>query len=234
MGLFPVPDESLPIVWQNTIVDIEPTSRYSDEARPSDTATVNTTLVLKEPLGGRHQFLVPGLYEQFVTLRSMSDETPATANLVTQEAPQYDELVERLRRQGEAAGGDEEAIDLILRKMKRVHVIELELAEGSRLIRFFTRMPLVQEDDGTYKFSMFAPYEFARFEGKGDFSVLVLLPRAARGYEEGPLFDVKIRSWSDTPEPQVFGQGDLPALGGRAAVSWYWQKDPRLEIIYGY
>jgi len=230
VSMLPVPEERIPIVWQNTVVDIEPTSRYGPKGTP-DTATINTSMLLDVRSGGRVQFLAPGHYER-----------DAAAGLGGEPASESPEVVESgqaafrdlLARFAEMRRAQTEAADRLLGKVRRFHRFSLELGEGHRIVRYFARLPIIEEEDGSYRFSAVYPLEFAELAKGGDFSVVVLLPRTARGYEDAPTYDVKLTETSREPAPTVFGDGDRESLGERVAVSWYWRADPTLEVRYVY
>lgn len=229
MSLLPVPEEPLPIVWQNSVVDIEPTSRYGPGGTP-DTASVNTTLVLDVSKKGPVTFLAPGHWEEEASARTLGEGAGQRADLVTRDHPDFDGLLQRLRSLQDRITDDTERA---LGKVKRFHRFTIELDEGSRVLRFFSRLPIVREDDGTYKFSMIVPVEFVRMVKGGDFSVLALLPRDARDYPSPPKYGVKLVKWFKGANARVFGR-DKDDLGGRTAVTWTWRVDPVIDLSWLY
>lgn len=57
-----LPDEpKVDIVWQNTVVDIEPTSRFRDPVGGADTAHVSVTMLLARPAGDELKEFLDGL-----------------------------------------------------------------------------------------------------------------------------------------------------------------------------
>lgn len=232
MAIFPVPEKRTPLTWQNSVVDIEPTSRYGPEGAP-DTASVNTTLVFAEPIGGPFDLLVPGHYEAEASARVEGQETRVTGEPIARGEAGFDEAVGVLKGLSQETSSPTEHVDFLLGKLRQIHRLRMEGAEGRRVVRFFTRLPLIEEPDGSYKFSMIAPVEFAELVPGGDFTVTAMLPRDA-DYDAEPRYRVELKSFSKEANPQVFGDDDAPALGGRKAVSWYWKQDPEVVIVFGY
>lgn len=238
MALIPVPETPLPIVWQNTVVDLEPSSRYGPEGTP-DTASVNTTMVLVNPHPEPQEisFLAPGHYEAEASARELGTEQGQRAEAIPQDDPRFGELVGVLQGLQEQLAADAARVQALLDKVRQFHRFTLELGPGNRVVRFFTRLPVIREQDGTYKFSEVVPAQFTQLVTHGDFSVVVLLPRAAQGYDQPPTYNVVLKEWSTEVTTQVFGDPNnpsLPALAGRAAVTWYWRQDPVLFVRYEY
>jgi hypothetical protein len=234
MALIPIPAQPLPIVWQNTVVDIEPTSRYGTPGETPDTASINTTLVLQNPHPGPVQFIVPGHHEAEASARPLGEAEGQRADLVAQGDPRFADLMsqlEELQRQLQADAG---RVQALLEKVKQFHSFQLELGQGNRIVRFFTRLPIIREPDESYKFSELVPREFTQLITHGDFSVVVFPPRSAEGYDQPPLYKVELLEWSTDVETQVFGRDALPAVGRRLAVSWWWRNDPLLTVRYRY
>lgn len=121
----------------------------------------------------------------------------------------------------------------MLEKVRQFHRFQLDLSEGNRIVRFFTRLPVIQEPDGAYKFSELVTREFTQLMTHGDLSVIVLLPRPAQGYDVPPLYNVQLLR-REPADAQVFGEGQLPAPAQRMAVTWYWRHDPLLTVRYQY
>jgi len=237
MSLIPIPEQPLPIVWQNTIVDIEATSRYPKEGETApDTASINTTICLvnPQPEPQRVTFVAPGHYEAEASARELGTPTGVRAEEVVPGTEAFDELIARLQALSEelkTAGAQAQELIERTKKFQRFH---LELMPGGRIIRFFTRLPVIQEPDGTYKFSELVPRQFARLEGRADFSVVVFLPRDSEGYANVPAYQIELLDWTKEPAPQIFGRDGVPLVAQRQAAAWYWRQDPVLQVIYRY
>jgi len=234
MALAPVTEEPVPIVWENTVVDIEPTSQLGAEASP-DTASINTTLLLDVPKPGPVSFIAPGHWEDEVMARPFG-RSPGMkpAEVVQRGEATFAELVERFSAMRRRRDADDARVERMLRKVRRFHRFSLELDAGRRLVRFFTRLPIIQEDDESYKFSGIYPVEFTELAKDGDFSVVVLLPRNATGYTGTPNYLVRLVDATPDPEPTILDGKRHPAPGERIAVSWYWRVDPILDVRYVY
>lgn len=237
MSLIAIPEQPLPILWQNTVVDIEATSRYPKQGETiPDTASINTTICLVNPQPEPQSvvFVAPGHHEAEASARELGDPTGVKAEEVALGTEAFDELLARLQAlQQELQTAGAQAQELIERT-KKFHRFQLELAPGGRIVRFFTRLPVIQEPDGTYKFSELVPRQFARLEGRADFSVVVFIPRNSEGYTNVPAYQIELMDWTKDPQPQVFGREELTPIAQRQAVAWYWRQDPVLQVIYRY
>jgi hypothetical protein len=246
MGLIPIPEnpQQLAIVWQNSVIDVEATSRY--EPNKKDTANVSTTFLLQTEYQGEVGFIVPGHFETEVVARDITDpsadastiaEAPAVEHVGAGEAA-FGELQGVLERLQADLQVQRDVLDATLDKVKQFHRFRLELSPGRRLVRFFTRLPLIEEPDGSYKFSEIVPAAFTQMITHGDFSVVGLLPRRAQGYDApNPTYGVQLVEWSQEVTWQVFGHESNPAgpaLTDRLAVTWYWRNDPLLFFRYRY
>ena len=71
MSLSPI--TNVPVVWQNSVVDIVPTSRYGKE---TDFASINTVICLQNPQEEEVNFILPSLpgQEQTPLLRLEGQE----------------------------------------------------------------------------------------------------------------------------------------------------------------
>jgi hypothetical protein len=228
MALIPIPEQPLPIVWQNTVVDIEATSRYGTPGETPDTASINTTFVLQNPHPGPVAFIVPGHHEAEASARALGETQGQAAEVVNQGDPEFEEVVRHLQDLQAQLQADQAVVETLLGKVKQFHRFRLELGEGNRVVRFFTRLPVIQEPDGTYKFSELVPREFTQLVTHGDFSVVVHIPRPAQGYDTQPLYNVELVEYSQEANPQVV------SVGQRQAVGWYWRQDPLLTVRYRY
>lgn len=233
MAIIPVPTQPLPIVWQNTIIAIEPTSRYGPDGTP-DTASINTTFALREAYSGALTFLAPGHHEAEASARVTGEAQGQKAELVQKGDPEFDELVGQLEDIQRQLQANAERAQAFLAKVKQVHQFRLVLSGNRRLVHFFTRLPVVREPDGTFKLSELVPREFLQLVTHGDFSVIALVPRAAQGYDTPPAYNVELVDWSKETETQVFGRDGQPALAHRLGVTWYWKQDPLLFVRYRY
>lgn len=238
MALVPLPKDPLPIVWQNTVVDIEPTSRYGDLEKTPDTASINTTLVLRDAQSEPVTFIAPGHWEEEASARLLGESRGYPAEHVAQTDPDFEQLMQELQSyHGRLKPERREQAKVILEKVRQFHRFHLDLRE-KRVVRFFTRLPIIKEADGSYKFSELVPWEFTQLVTHGDLSVVVLLPRGAQGYDTQPLYNVSLESF-EPADSQVFGPGvggaqSFPPPGQRTAVSWYWKNDPVLTVRYRY
>ncbi|HVE91469.1 MAG TPA: hypothetical protein VNE62_04070 [Actinomycetota bacterium] len=232
MSLMPVPESDVPIVWQNSVVDIEPTSRYGPRGTP-DIASITTVMLLDNPKQGPVSFMTPGHWETDVLAESPDASDVQVPERVTSDDAAFVQLRERFESFRSRTSGSQERIAEMLGKIKRFHRFSLELEEGHRLVRFTSKLPLIEEDDGSYKFSAICPVEFTTFAKGGDYSAIVLLPRSAR-YPDGPNYEVKLLDFSREPQPQVLGGDDGGRVGERTTVAWYWRADPTHIVQYLY
>ncbi|MEX0833674.1 MAG: hypothetical protein WD276_07375 [Actinomycetota bacterium] len=237
MSLIPIPNPPVPIVWQNTVVDIEPSSRYGDAERTPDTASINTTFALvNEHPGEELVFVAPGHHETQVSARELGTDQGTEVDRIPRGESEFDELMNWLQGLPPEGSLEEPAIQQMLEKVRQFHKFRLTLGEGRRLVRFFTRLPIIREDDGSYKFSEIVPARFTQLVAHGDFSVVTLLPRSA-AYDQPPRYNVRLVDWFKDVENQVFGDPSNPtlhALARRMCVTWWWQHDPLVFATYRY
>lgn len=197
-----------------------------DPGETPDTASINTTFVLQNALPGPVDFVVPGHYEAEASARPLGEAPGQSAEAIPRDDPQFGEIVQHPQELQQQLQSDEARVQALLDRVKQFHRFQLELGEGNRVVRFFTRLPVVQEPDGSYKFSV--PREFTQLVTHGDFSVVVLVPRPAQGYDTPPLYNVETLEYSPEANPQV------ATLAGRQTVAWYWRHDPLLIVRYRY
>ena len=162
------------IEWQNTVVDVEPTSRLRSDPGGPDLAHVRTLLLLEEPPDG-----------------------------------ETEEFLKNLE-------GTETEIDG--RRVRMTYTFEVE-----------------EQDEDEYAFEIQGPVEFAEMDKNDDLSVVVLLPREARDYENGPTYGIRLEGPQDESEEDglVVLQAE-EAPGRRITLGLYERQDPDLPPIYRY
>lgn len=185
-------------------------------------------MVLQNPHPGPVAFVAPGHHEAEASARPLGQAEGQSGELIGQGTPEFEELVGQLQRLQAQLQADATHAQAILDKVKQFHRFQLELGEGNRVVRFFTRLPVIQEPDGTYKFSELVPREFLQLVTHGDFSVVVFIPRPAQGYDTQPLYNVELVDYSQEAGPAVV------KVAERQAVGWYWRQDPILTVRYRY
>lgn len=123
-----------------------------------------------------------------------------------------------------------EATDLVVpfRSRPGDHAVA-GLASGGRVVRVHQQV-LVAPVDGEYHLTLQVPDppELIEVVEGSPVSVVVTLPLPLPG-EEPTLV-----SWSQEKNPVVFGHDGQPALAGRSAVSWQFDRDPTLDIVWRY
>lgn len=231
----PLPDQPLTILWQSTLVDIEPGSRYGYR---NDAAAINTTLaiinnnseVLEFPL-----LVATTDPEQIdpsqLSVRVGGDLLPLAEVDVEAEWATFSQAI---RAQATAQGHAPERVDWYLTKLqselrraKKSEPITLQPGE-QKFIRSYQRKR-IKDRDGVFEFrGLFPLPQFALTVG-GSLSVAVALPRSTQ------RFAVDLIEWTRNFSPQAFGKDPgLPQVAGRFLVSWFWQNDPELYVSYRY
>jgi hypothetical protein len=230
-----LPDQPLTILWQSTVIDIEPGSRYGYR---NDAAAINTTLAIVNNTGG---------VLEFPLLLATTDPEPIDpsqlAVRVANERPKLEDadfevewaaFEQSIRAQAHAQGHGPERIAWYLHKLKaelkalkRSQPIRLQPGE-QKFIRSYQRKR-IRGREGIFEFRGIFPLpQFALAVG-GTISVAVALPRSTQ------RFAVDLVEWTRAYGPQAFGRDPgLPQVAGRFIVSWFWGNDPELYVSYRY
>jgi hypothetical protein len=109
---------------------------------------------------------------------------------------------------------------------------EVTTALDGRMIQIRTTVRIPGSED-TYTFSFSSPTGPSPLMKNGDYSLVVLLPRAGI-HPVGPIFEVELLRYSKENNARVFGTDALPQLGSRIAVGWSARRDPEDTIDYIY
>lgn len=231
----PLPDQPLTILWQSTLIDIEPGSRYGYR---NDAAAINTTLAIINNTGGVLEFplLVATTDPEQIDPSQLSVRVGSTVPAlgdVDIEA-EWTIFAQAIRAQATAQGHAPERVDWYLAKLqnelrraKKSDPITLQPGE-QKFIRSYQRKR-IKEREGVFEFrGLFPLPQFALVVG-GSLSVAVALPRSTQ------RFAVDLIDWTRNFSPQAFGKDPgLPQVAGRFLVSWFWQNDPELYVSYRY
>lgn len=231
----PLPDQPLSVLWQSTVVDIEPGSRYGYR---TDAAAINTTLALLNNTGATIHFPLllatadPEVLDPSHRSVRVGSEYPTLAEV--EPDAEWDTFANAVSQNAVAQGYAQERIAGYLARLrgevKRAYKSErISLDPGkSRFIRTHQRK-LLPERDGAFEFRGIFPLpQFALTTG-GTISVAVAVPRTVQG------FSVDMLDWTRNFSPQAFGKDPgLPPVAGRFLVSWFWQNDPELFVAYRY
>lgn len=230
-----LPDQPLTILWQSTVVDIEPGSRYSYK---NDAAAINTTLAIvnnsSQPL--EFPLLVATTDPEDIDPSQLSvriaNDSPELKD--TDAEQEWDVFAQAILAQGQAQGHSPERIQWYLhklkselRRLKKSNPVVLQAGE-QKFIRSHQRKR-IKGTDNLYEFRGIFPLpQFALAVG-GTISVAVALPRSTQ------RFAVDLVDWTRSYGPQAFGRDPgLPQVAGRYLVSWFWGNDPELYVSYRY
>jgi hypothetical protein len=232
----PLPDRPLTILWQSTVIDVEPGTRY---AHAHDTAEIATTLAVANDTGQDLTFpLILASTDQeeptidHVRVR-LAHEQP-TLSPVDHDA-EWDALAAAITAQGLSRGHDEERTTTFVASLRgqirRAYKSEpmTVVAGGQCFIRSYLRKLIYPGDGGVFTFRGLFPLPLFAVQEGGSISVIVNAPRATQ------RFDVDLVDWTRNYWPQAFGKDPgLPRVAGRHAVSWLWGNDPELTLSYAY
>jgi hypothetical protein len=229
-----LPDQPLTVLWQSTLVDIEPGSRYGYR---HDAAAINTTLAIANRTSG---------VVEFPLILATSDPEPRDSSHLTARVAgkqlevsaepdvEWETFAASVRQNAINQGYAPERIDAYLAKLqgevKRAFKSErLRLEPGEeRFIRTHNRK-LLKEQEGVFEFRGIFPLPQFLLATGGTLSVAVAVPRSVQ------KFSVDLVDWTRSFSPQAFGKDPgLPLIGGRYLVSWFWQNDPELYLTYRY
>lgn len=236
LSAVPLPDQPLTVLWQSTVIDIEPGSRYGYS---HDAAAINTTLAIVNDTGAELEFplilATTDPEERDPTHRSVrvaGDQPSLETADVDQE---WETLAAAVKASAVAQGATPERIDLYLAELKKdvrrayktIGPVRLQPGQ-ERFIRTHQRK-LLDEQNGVFEYrGLFPLPQFALARG-GTISVTIALPRGTQ------RFSVDLVDWTRNYSPQAFGKDPgLPQVGGRYVTSWFWQNDPELFAAYRY
>lgn len=230
-----LPDQPLTVLWQSTVIDIEPGSRYGYR---NDAAAINTTLAIVNNTGGVLEFPL------LLATTDPEDIDPSQLSVrVANERPEledadfeteWDVFSRAIKAQGQAQGHAPERIDWYLhklkselRQLKKSRPVVLQPGE-QKFVRSYQRKRFKGQEN-VYEFRGIFPLpQFALAVG-GTISVAVALPRSTQ------RFAVDLVDWTRAYGPQAFGRDPgLPQVAGRHVVSWFWGNDPELYVSYRY
>lgn len=232
----PLPDRPLTVLWQSTVIDIEPGSRYGYN---HDAAAINTTLAVLNDTGQALEFplilATTDPEERDPTHRSVRVGSQ-TVPLAAEDAKdtEWPTLTEAIVALAVAQGHDEGRIRAYVEELKkdvgRAHKSEkIKLEPGQEyFIRSYQRKLLSGENNVFTFRGLFPLPQFALATG-GSISVAVSVPRSTN------RFGVDVVDWTRNYGPQAFGKDPgLPQVAGRHVVSWFWRNDPELQVTYSY
>lgn len=227
MSLIPVAAPDVPVLWHNTVVDIEPTSQYGLDR---DLTSINSTLcyVNSSPEPIDVALMAPSQSETECNVRRQSREKAVQQQAEPLERGHYGPVLEALA----AAGQDTGAMERILDRSANHFVATCRLEPGRQVVRFHTRIPIVPSAEGIYEFALAVPMGAGPLAQGVPLSILVLLPNDCPDY----CLDVLGCSVETTPggHVQVYGSSGHPALAGRSAVAWSWLREPFVWLKYRY
>ncbi len=231
----PLPQRPLSVLWQSTVVDVEPATRYGHRY---DGAAVNTTLAVQNDTGSTLVFPLilattyPEEHDPARRGRSVAGRDLAPGDTDPQD--EWDTLASAIRANGIAQGYPPERMDVYLAKLRaslarasKSKAVTLGAGE-QRFIRTYQRK-LLRTRDGVFEFRAIVPLPQFALSAGGSIGVAVVLPA------DTPQYSVELLDWTRTPPPQAFGKDQgLPGVGGRLAVAWSWKADPELALSYRY
>lgn len=232
----PLPDRPLRLLWQSTVVDLEPGSRYGHK---NDAAAINTTLAVENDTDQPISFPLmlattdPEQPRERVGVRIANDvPTMQDAELDSEWATLAEAITQASMAQGHSRERIQEYLDALRRRLRRAYksmeMVTLQPRQ-TRFIRSHQRKRVSKNDAGEFTFSGIFPLpQFALATG-GSISVMVAMPRTTQH------FGVDLLNWTREFGGQAFGKDpNLPQVAGRYVASWFWQNDPELSVVYKY
>ncbi len=222
----PVPVPALPVRWSKAVVDIEPMTRYGS---PADVASVNSTICLHNPgLEPREVTLyAPAHWENEANLR-VGQEARKPASPIREGPLEREAFAPLLAELGPRAPVAAEGLEAILARTRKVYAGTVEVPPGDLVVRYHTRLPLVAEADGSYRFAEFVPRSYGAEAPGGELSVAVLLPRWVPGYTIEVVDCAQVDGAGGNLEWSILARDNLYAL------TWYWRYAPVLWLQYRY
>jgi hypothetical protein len=228
MNLTPLP--SVPIQWQNTLVDVQPTSQYG---REFDRAVVSTNLLLQVPPDEDVSFILPSTdpSEEPPQLRMLSEPDVLTAEFDEEDAATAAQMAaDVIAAQGTADQAQAETVLQVVRdgarKWQRTNV---HLREGTQLVRFTSRQRIPPLEDGGFEFTVLAPLTIFLLTPGGSISFALGLPRIP-----GRTIGVDHAVAENPPGTYLADISERPVLAGRMFIGHFWQNDPLYRVKYRY
>jgi hypothetical protein len=232
----PLPDGPLAVLWQSTLIDIEPGTRYGYK---NDAAAINTTLAVVNNTGSDLSFPLllastdPEERDPSHMSVRVGGERPSLTDTTID--AEWDQFAAAVRANAQAQGYTVERVNHFLSKLKgelkrarKSEVVTLKAGE-ERFIRSYQRKVLPARDAGLFEFRGIFPLPQFVLPVGGSISVIVALPRSTN------RFGVDLVDWTRNYGPQAFGKDPgLPQVAGRFMVSWFWRNDPELYVTYRY
>jgi hypothetical protein len=207
-----LPTGLLPLLWQATVVEIEPGSRYGSR---TDAAAVNSTLSI------RNDTSEPLRFPLILATTDAEDRTPRGGSRSSSARPadedaDWQTLAAAIRTNaaGRGIAGDrvEHYLTRLRASVRRAYRSELvTLGTGEeRFVRTYQRK-LIPGWDGEFELRALCPLPQFALSPRGAVSVVVVLPAAAL------QFGVEVVDWHRPSSTRV-------SLGDRLAISWEWQE----------
>jgi hypothetical protein len=227
MSLMPIAVPDVPVLWHNSVADVEPTSQYGLDR---DLGSVNSTLCYLNPDDAPLELvlLAPSEHETESNIRRQSLEKALHQEAVALDRRLYEPAIEALR----AAGQSPAALEQVLGRSPKHYVGRVVLERGAQVVRFHTRAPARAVGNGVYEFRLATPMGAGALGRGAALSALLLLPADA------PDYQVEVVEWSAEDDPRaevvVYGSQSRPKLAGRAAVAWRWVCGPFVWARYRY
>jgi hypothetical protein len=119
-------------------------------------------------------------------------------------------------------------LDAILARTRKVYAGTVEVPPGDLVVRYHTRLPLVAEADGSYRFAEFVPRSYGAAAPGGELSVAVVMPRWVPGYE------IEVVDCAQRDPAGGNLEWSLLARDNLYAFTWYWRYAPVLWLQYRY
>jgi hypothetical protein len=226
VALVPVPVPALPVRWSKAVVDIEPMTRYGS---PADVASVNSTICLHNPGAEPREVTLyaPAHWENEANLR-VGQEARKPASPIREGPLEREAFGPLLAELGQRAPAAADGLEAILARTRKVYAGTVEVPPGDLVVRYHTRLPLIAEGDGSYRFAEFVPRSYGAEAPGGELSVAVLLPRWVPGYTIEVVDCAQADGAGGNLEWSILARDNLYAL------TWYWRYAPVLWLQYRY
>lgn len=220
------PMTPVPIAWQNSFVDIQPTSRYGED---HDTAMINTSLLLQAESSEEVVFVLPtaDAPEQAPVMRVVSEAGQVATPF---EGSDFDEVEADL---AEALSGIEKAQREFWEAVKAASVqvskTRVHIKKGDQLVRFFYPQRIPKLEDGSLELKVLAPLASFVIATGGSISFAVALPRVP-----GQTVTVSAASAENPPGTLIGEMSERVVLAQRNLIGHFWQNDPLYRVKYSY
>jgi hypothetical protein len=220
------PITSVPIMWQNTLTDVQPTSQYG---RDFDRAMISTNLLLQVPADQDVTFILPSAdAPESAPLLRLVNEAEQPVHEFNEVTPEEAQQEVESAITGDA-GRDQQLWEAVKGEARQWRQSRARLRAGDQLVRFTSRQRIEPVGDGSYELRVLAPLASFVLQPGGSISFAVGLPRIP-----GRTVAIDHAVAENPPGNLLADISERPTIANRVFVAHFWQNDPLYRVKYRY